>query len=222
MAGMNSVYAEESIPAWVRGVAGFWVEDKITDAEFIEALEFLIESDIIKVSDARVLSLEKENLELKQEIKSFESENMPQNNSDVAEDRDKVTINVNETVIKGNVKVLLSTVDITTSKTVINLEITNLENDLMQDSLQTDILNVIIQDGKQYEKISKNIDTFISPTVSVSGSVITKAIDMKPFTISFRVSDHSTDDGPFKFVFDVNPLAESASTDALSDSDGTT
>jgi len=37
------------IPAWVKGLASFWVEDKITDIEFIEAIEFLIDSDIIKI-----------------------------------------------------------------------------------------------------------------------------------------------------------------------------
>ena len=48
------------------------VEDKITDLEFIEALEFLIESGIIKVADPRVLELEKENSELRQKIELFE------------------------------------------------------------------------------------------------------------------------------------------------------
>ena len=76
---ITSVHAvSEPIPAWVKGVAGFWAEDKITDKEFIEALEFLIESNIIKASDPRVLLLEKENQELKQEIESLESENIPQ------------------------------------------------------------------------------------------------------------------------------------------------
>ena len=50
------------IPSWIKGVAEFWVEGKITDTEFIKALEFLINSDIIKVSDTRVLELEKETI----------------------------------------------------------------------------------------------------------------------------------------------------------------
>ena len=76
--GTSTVYADESIPSWVKGVAGFWAEDKITDQEFIEAIEFLIESNIIQTNDPRVLLLENEILELKQEIKSIESKNTSQ------------------------------------------------------------------------------------------------------------------------------------------------
>jgi len=46
------VYAQEDtieIPSWVKGVANFWVEDKINDVEFAEALEFLIDSNIIQL-----------------------------------------------------------------------------------------------------------------------------------------------------------------------------
>ena len=64
------------IPSWIKGIVEFWAEDKITDTEFIEALEFLMESDIIKVSDPRVSELENEIIELNQKIKSLESEAM--------------------------------------------------------------------------------------------------------------------------------------------------
>ncbi len=46
------VYAQESddlIPVWVKGVFGFWIDDKINDAEVIEAIQFLIDSGIIKI-----------------------------------------------------------------------------------------------------------------------------------------------------------------------------
>lgn len=46
------IYAQESdavIPVWVKGVASFWVQDEITDTEFIEAMEFLIETKIIEI-----------------------------------------------------------------------------------------------------------------------------------------------------------------------------
>ena len=42
------VYAQEStseIPAWVKGVANFWVEGNISDQEFGEAISFLIEQN---------------------------------------------------------------------------------------------------------------------------------------------------------------------------------
>ena len=46
-----AISAQQSyeIPAWVKGVAGFWVEDKISDNEFGEGLSFLIDNEIIKV-----------------------------------------------------------------------------------------------------------------------------------------------------------------------------
>ena len=58
-----------SIPAWVKGVAGFWAEDKISDQEFGEGLTFLIDQGIIKVPkitelENRVRQLENENAEL--------------------------------------------------------------------------------------------------------------------------------------------------------------
>lgn len=40
----------DEIPVWVKGVASFWVQGQITDAEFIEAIEFLIENKIIEIS----------------------------------------------------------------------------------------------------------------------------------------------------------------------------
>ena len=48
---VTSIYAQSQydIPAWVKGVAGFWAEDKITDSEFGEGLSFLIDNEIIKV-----------------------------------------------------------------------------------------------------------------------------------------------------------------------------
>jgi len=67
-----SIYAQSQydIPAWVKGVAGFWAEDKITDAEFGEGLSFLIDSGIIQVPkiqelENKIEQLESENAELR-------------------------------------------------------------------------------------------------------------------------------------------------------------
>ena len=69
--GLGSAYSQtDTIPEWIKGVAGFWAEDKITDSEFIEALEFLIESNVIQVDDPRVGELEKENSELREKLES--------------------------------------------------------------------------------------------------------------------------------------------------------
>ena len=77
--GIGSAYSQsDTIPTWIKGVAGFWAEDRMTDQEFIEALEFLIESGIIQVNDPKVEKLEKENRELRQKIESLESEDTSQ------------------------------------------------------------------------------------------------------------------------------------------------
>ena len=45
-----SITAEsEEIPRWIKNTAGFWAEDQISDGEFVNALEFLIEQGTIKV-----------------------------------------------------------------------------------------------------------------------------------------------------------------------------
>ena len=69
---VTSIYAQSQyeIPAWVKGIAGFWAEDKITDSEFGEGLSFLIDNGIIKVP--LIEELKQENIELKQTISQLE------------------------------------------------------------------------------------------------------------------------------------------------------
>ena len=46
-----SIFAQEdTIPDWVKGIAGWWSEDKISESEFINAMEFLITQKIITPS----------------------------------------------------------------------------------------------------------------------------------------------------------------------------
>ena len=40
---------ETTIPSWVKNVAGFWCQDKIDDASFVEAIQYLIDNGIIVV-----------------------------------------------------------------------------------------------------------------------------------------------------------------------------
>ena len=42
--------AKQSIPSWIKDVAGFWCEDLIDDASFIEGIQYLIDIDIITVT----------------------------------------------------------------------------------------------------------------------------------------------------------------------------
>jgi plastocyanin len=44
----NFAYAE-SVPDWVKNTAKFWSEGKITDTEFLNAIKFLIEKNIIQI-----------------------------------------------------------------------------------------------------------------------------------------------------------------------------
>ena len=75
--GFDTAYSQsDTIPQWIKVVAGFWAENKITDQEFIEALEFLIESEIIKVDDPKIQELKKENKQLRLQIKSFENKQL--------------------------------------------------------------------------------------------------------------------------------------------------
>jgi len=42
--------AKQPIPSWIKEVAGFWCEDLIDDASFIEGIQYLIDNDIIAVT----------------------------------------------------------------------------------------------------------------------------------------------------------------------------
>jgi tetratricopeptide (TPR) repeat protein len=43
----------QSVPLWVKNIAKFWAEDKITEKEFLDAIEFLIENDYIQIGDTK-------------------------------------------------------------------------------------------------------------------------------------------------------------------------
>ncbi len=53
----STVLAEETlIPFWIKTTAGFWVNDQISDAEFMQALQFLVESKILTIPDKDTLN----------------------------------------------------------------------------------------------------------------------------------------------------------------------
>ena len=45
-----SVSAQEQVPSWVKNTAGWWATDAISETEFVNAIEFLINHQIIHVS----------------------------------------------------------------------------------------------------------------------------------------------------------------------------
>lgn len=70
-----------SIPSWVKGIAGFWSEGKITDDEFGEGISFLIDNNILKVPkiqelESKIAQLENENRQLKTELGGTEDINI--------------------------------------------------------------------------------------------------------------------------------------------------
>ena len=78
---ITSVSAQNQyeIPSWVKGVAGFWAEGKISDADFGEGLSFLINSEIIKVPKIQELQdkinqLQSENADLRSKLNLPESD----------------------------------------------------------------------------------------------------------------------------------------------------
>lgn len=46
-----SAQEDSKIPAWIKTAVGFWVNDQITDDEFLKAIEYFVENEMIKVSD---------------------------------------------------------------------------------------------------------------------------------------------------------------------------
>ena len=44
-----SAYAQ-SVPDWVQNTAGWWADDQISETEFVNAIEFLVNDGIIQVS----------------------------------------------------------------------------------------------------------------------------------------------------------------------------
>ena len=51
--GIGTAYSQQSeIPSWIKTVASFWADDKISDEEFVNALEYLINAGVIQIDGA--------------------------------------------------------------------------------------------------------------------------------------------------------------------------
>jgi len=40
----------DAIPSWIKNTAGWWAEDVISETEFVNAIEYLVKEDIIRVN----------------------------------------------------------------------------------------------------------------------------------------------------------------------------
>jgi hypothetical protein len=49
MAVQGLLSSSHGIPPWVKGIAGWWAEGKISDNDFVTAIKFLVQHGIIKV-----------------------------------------------------------------------------------------------------------------------------------------------------------------------------
>jgi len=93
-----SISAQEKydIPAWVKNVAGFWVEDEIADQDFGDAISFLINENIIKIPENSQLQeensqLRNENSQLKNTYSELQNKNSEAN--DLLVQRDDELVN---------------------------------------------------------------------------------------------------------------------------------
>ena len=56
----TSVFADE-IPSWIKNTAGWWADREIENSDFIEAIKFLIENQILQATTAVVENVSIEN-----------------------------------------------------------------------------------------------------------------------------------------------------------------
>jgi len=117
------VFAEESIPDWVKTTAEFWIKGDVSDSEFIDALEFLIEQGVLTVpqSENIMQSSSSNNIQnsdrvLFTNVNIFDGKNNKlQQNMNVLVEGNKITkissstinSNSNTLVIEGNGKTLM-------------------------------------------------------------------------------------------------------------------
>jgi hypothetical protein len=57
---LSDTYAEE-IPPWIKNTAGWWADDILSDAEFMQGIQFILEEEIIQLSPLVISELKEEN-----------------------------------------------------------------------------------------------------------------------------------------------------------------
>lgn len=86
--GISTVYGAEhddvTIPSWIKVIAGAWYNGELSDAEYVGAMEFLIEANIININGTNNAELEAEALEWKLKYETAESQRVLQSQNDAA------------------------------------------------------------------------------------------------------------------------------------------
>lgn len=76
---------EELIPSWIKVIAGAWYNGELSDAEYVGAMEFLIEANIININGTKYDIMEAEALEWKSKYETAESQRVSQSQNDAAQ-----------------------------------------------------------------------------------------------------------------------------------------
>lgn len=60
---INASAQESIIPTWIKNTAKFWVEGKISDQEFLQAIKFLIENRVLIVSQTETKQVDQQSMQ---------------------------------------------------------------------------------------------------------------------------------------------------------------
>ena len=64
IAGNSFAESNELIPSWIKSTAKFWVNDQISDQEFLNALQFLVSNGMLTIpeaNDSKIIQKSSEN-----------------------------------------------------------------------------------------------------------------------------------------------------------------
>lgn len=94
---------DDEIPDWIKEIAGFWSEDKISDSEFSQGIKFLIENEIIRISEMEKLKQENEELRAENISLTYQLEEMK-----TGEDSKlRISLHTNKSIYQANDDIMI-------------------------------------------------------------------------------------------------------------------
>ena len=197
------------IPSWIKITAGFWVDDQISDEEFISALQFLIDKGILQVSNPDI-SLPHTSNDISEIKEPGES------NRQFEEDYQRDATTVGKTITQGNFKVTLDKVGHFKHKMLwdvkehfrLDLTVTNVGDEVKL--LLLDSLAVLDSNSNQYDYIPIGLfedgaldnGKKIRPGVTKNGFVLIEPLpkNIKNITVAFDLGyDRNFNDYTFEY-----------------------
>lgn len=91
---MSNSTAESAIPNWIKELTKSWSEDKISNDEFAEGVDYMIKNKILKLSEME--SLITENQKLKHELNYLQSQLSEYERMSTTEEKLKITVYTNK------------------------------------------------------------------------------------------------------------------------------